>query len=308
MDLSKKNILIALGLITFFFLGYYLKFEDKENVVEFQGEEVKEEQALDLYVLKSQADELFIQQNFDAALELYGKLAEHTHDSSLLQNRVGILAKRRKTETLIENISDNLVKKEKLITLLEHCPDFVVKYGKNQAMKLDDEILLDYTLICFQNLQQVAYHSLSTLENIEEKNVLEFLSPKGAKVHYLGVVKDGGANGHGTGIWDTGGIYEGEWKDNKRHGKGYHQSKNGEYYDGEWFEDKRTGKGIFTWRNGDYYVGEWKDNKRSGFGTVISVKGDTLVHGYWDNDSFDRRRTREKADKIPVSEVAVDTQ
>lgn len=121
---------------------------------------------------------------------------------------------------------------------------------------------------------------------------LQFKDDKGDKIYYFGEKLDSMANGFGKGIWSNENIYEGEWKNNLRHGQGVFRTKYGDFYEGEYYNGQRNGFGTYYFRNGDFYTGDWKDGKRSGFGTVLSAAGDTLVHGFWENDKFDRRRTR----------------
>lgn len=237
--------------------------------------------------IKAEADELFINKEYEKAFERYKLLVEKTNDSSILVHR----------KQIQKEIENKDLDRGALINILKNCPEFNLKYKESNVDLIESSELFAYTQICFQNLQKVTHTIIAKAANEPEKKVLTFKSKKGNQVRYLGEIKEGRATGFGIGIWDTEGVYEGEWLNNHRHGTGIHQAKNGETYEGEWIEDERTGKGKFTFRNGDYYTGEWKKNKRSGFGTVISFKGDTLVHGYWKDDSFDKRKTREMSRK-----------
>ncbi len=111
----------------------------------------------------------------------------------------------------------------------------------------------------------------------------------GARVTYFGEVDDGKANGRGTGLWSTGGTYEGLWKDNLRHGQGVYVWADGERYEGTFVEGKRSGYGIYTFKNGEQYKGEWLDDKRHGIGVHLRANGDTVVVGRWASDRFKER-------------------
>ncbi|WMJ75543.1 hypothetical protein RCC89_20620 [Cytophagaceae bacterium ABcell3] len=264
---------IILALIGAYILG------QRAPKASYTGEIIPRKEAFSLYTLKSEADELFIDKKYQEAFEIYNKLTKKTGDSTLLQKRE------------ISRKENAFVKKE-LLTLLKNCPESLKKYGAKSPEELQQEDLLDCTVDCFKDVKQTASYSKERLKEIDGKTLLQFKSSGGNKVYYLGYILDSLASGMGTGIFETGSIYEGEWKNNQRHGKGFQKFKNGEVYEGDWRNDKREGSGIYTFRNGDYYKGEWKANKRDGFGTVVSARGDTLVHGYWKEDSFDRRKTR----------------
>lgn len=171
-----------------------------------------------------------------------------------------------KSDETLESLSEKSDKE--LVKMLKEC------YKKTQTQKID-----------YQN-------------KLQDTASLSYLKINGDReIHFFGELKDGLAYGSGVGVWEDQCFYEGEWKNNMRHGKGKFTTEKGEIYDGEYEHNKRNGIGLYIFRNGDYYTGEWKDNKRSGLGTVISAKGDTLVHGYWENDRYDRKRTKKELNK-----------
>lgn len=81
--------------------------------------------------------------------------------------------------------------------------------------------------------------------------------PNGEK--YVGEVKDGQPNGHGTFTWPNGEKYVGEWKEGRRNGQGRFFWPDGAKYVGEFRNDKKQGQGTMTFANGRKYVGEFKD-------------------------------------------------
>ncbi len=117
---------------------------------------------------------------------------------------------------------------------------------------------------------------------------LEFRTPRGSLVYYVGDIKDGKANGYGSGLFSTGGIYVGTWKDNKRHGTGRYTWKDGNIYDGEYENDYRNGFGTYFFTTGEKYVGEWVNDKREGKGTLYDKDGKIWLDGTWQNDEFVR--------------------
>jgi hypothetical protein len=112
----------------------------------------------------------------------------------------------------------------------------------------------------------------------------------GARVTYIGDVLDGMANGFGTGLWNTGGVYEGQWYNNMRHGQGIYVWADGERYEGSFINGKRSGYGVYTFKNGERYLGEWLDDKRHGKGVHLRANGDTVVVGTWVADRFKERQ------------------
>lgn len=141
----------------------------------------------------------------------------------------------------------------------------------------------------FERLQQ----ELAALQKeLDEKarsiGKLEFKTSRGNSVYYVGDVKDGKANGYGSGSFSTGSIYVGTWKDNRKHGAGRYTWKDGSIYDGEYENDYRNGVGTYFFTTGEKYVGEWVNDKREGKGTLYDKKGEVLLDGIWKNDEFVR--------------------
>ncbi len=141
----------------------------------------------------------------------------------------------------------------------------------------------------YERLQQ----EIATLQKeLEEKarsvGKLEFKTSRGNDVYYVGDVKDGKANGYGSGLFATGSIYVGTWKDNRKHGTGRYTWKDGSVYDGEYVDDMRNGRGTYFFTTGEKYVGEWRNDKREGKGTLYSKNGEVLLDGMWKNDEFVR--------------------
>lgn len=122
------------------------------------------------------------------------------------------------------------------------------------------------------------------LNRKETVQVISFPGTKGAKIHYLGEVKDGKANGGGIGIWTTGSVYKGNWKDNLRHGKGTYEWADGQKYDGEYQNGKRDGFGSYLWPSGERYEGDWKNDRRNGKGVFYDPDGNIKFDGIWEDD------------------------
>lgn len=124
------------------------------------------------------------------------------------------------------------------------------------------------------------------MQKENEKITLNIVSSKGKKIQYTGKVVNNKANGFGTGVFETGSIYRGDWKNNNRHGKGIFTWKDGEYYEGNFIDDKRSGLGKYYWSNGEVYDGEWKNDMRHGKGAIYKKNGDLKKEGMWKNDKL----------------------
>jgi hypothetical protein len=107
--------------------------------------------------------------------------------------------------------------------------------------------------------------------------------------------------GRGCMVYDSGGVYTGEWKagvrhgnaldnlytdgngtmyrgqfaDNKMHGIGTCCYFNGDVYEGEWQNSRPHGKHCkFTFANGDVFSGEMEEGEFIGYGSLKSANGD----------------------------------
>lgn len=64
--------------------------------------------------------------------------------------------------------------------------------------------------------------------------------------------------------YDSGGVYEGEFKDGRQHGKGTFTLPGGYEYTGDWAEGKIQGVGVVKYPNGSVYEGEFMDGAPNG--------------------------------------------
>lgn len=124
------------------------------------------------------------------------------------------------------------------------------------------------------------------LSAIEKKDTLLLTSTKGTAFKYYGPIKGGKAEGYGVGVFESGSVYEGNWRNNMRHGKGVYTWADNERYEGDFKDDKRHGKGRYFWNNGEIYEGEWADDKRHGAGVIYRKNGNVKTDGTWQNDEL----------------------
>lgn len=73
--------------------------------------------------------------------------------------------------------------------------------------------------------------------------------------------------GVGVMTYESGRLYEGEWKNDRRHGMGYEIYKNGNEYLGEFEFGKANGHGKYIWKKtGEIYEGGWLKGFKHGYG------------------------------------------
>jgi hypothetical protein len=258
--------------------------------VYFGYQQYKISSRMDQFASLVSADQAFFNHEFDKAFEIYNELDSDFFGDSLLQLRRDFKSHFIDHGKASKFLDDEV--KEELVSFIANCKSNETIQSLNEISEIE---LIKMLKDCYSSTksQKVKYQNkVSNQEN------LSYLRINGDKnIHYFGELEEGKASGHGVGVWENQSFYEGQWKNNMRHGLGKFTTEKGEIYEGEYQNNKRNGKGTYVFRNGDYYTGEWKDSGRSGFGTVISAKGDTLVHGFWENDRFDRRRTRNELGK-----------
>ena len=134
-------------------------------------------------------------------------------------------------------------------------------------------------------------------KQLKEKSFGEYLTftnSKGSKMHYVGQVKNGKANGYGVALLSTGSRYEGLWKDNMRHGEGTYYWSDGQFYVGQYENDKRNGHGTYYWPNGEKYAGHWENDERDGKGTFYGKDGEVVAAGTWDDDKLEETAKLQK--------------
>lgn len=258
-------------------------------IVYFGYQQYRISQQLDKFAHLVAADNAFFQKDYATAFELYENLDEGFLPDSLLGLRRSLheILSGDGVDSTMGFFSEEA--KNEMITFLLNCnPRETVESLDSKS----DEELISMLKNCYKSVKREKQSYRNKAMNVSNMSYLQINGDR--SIHYFGEVKDGQANGLGIGVWENQSVYDGEWQNNMRHGTGVFTTDKGEIYQGEYKNDKRNGVGTYIFRNGDFYTGEWEDSKRSGFGTVISAKGDTLVHGFWENDRFDRRRTRQE--------------
>ena len=101
---------------------------------------------------------------------------------------------------------------------------------------------------------------------------------------YEGEFKDDKINGQGTYIWKNKCQYTGEFKNGEMNGEGKFTWPNGSEYEGDYVKGIREGFGTFTWSNGKVFKGVFKRGKPKGKGIV--EYGGIKYNAFYQNGSF----------------------
>ncbi|MBA3900112.1 MAG: hypothetical protein H0X62_07870 [Bacteroidetes bacterium] len=272
-------LLLVIGLSFFFYLE---KTKYHKNLTLNQAELDLYKEKADFLEQKSFADELFIAGALDSSMAEYHKLFSEADE-------IGFFKKRSELKHQIEEEQKEAKRKE-----LERKSEFsqlqrtleIQLFLTEEKHKLINDSLSNNLKKQIAELSEQVEQKEAELKEIPAMQKLNFTNSKGSKIKYFGEVLNGKAFGQGVGIWNTGSVYEGEWKDNLRHGKGKYEWPDGERYEGEYVNGQRTGQGTYYWKNGDKYEGYWKEDRRNGFGVVYDEEGKVKFKGEWKNDEL----------------------
>ncbi|WP_051296202.1 hypothetical protein [Eisenibacter elegans] len=296
--MKQKHFVIAAAITGIIVLGVALRMiyhykqqltTQKEVLAQLKQQQEHYQDSLRTLNRLLEADSLFINQAYDEAFSIYKSLGLDTNFINRRQHRYTISLQRQEAVEKVNNVQNTLDEEKRkyeqaFITQVARLQE-LQNQRNNASEQLDSlEAALRVQQSSFERaLQQQAEQMQKQYS--ENYGLLQFTTPRGNKVYYLGETKDGVASGKGVGIWDTGSIYEGQWKNNMRHGKGLFRWKDGERYEGEYFQDKRQGLGTYHWTNGSQYTGEWVNDKRHGNGKFTDASK-TVYDGDWKDDKF----------------------
>lgn len=250
--------------------------ERKKNLDSIQG---RESFLQDFLII----DNNYILGQYEKAVEGYEEISVHKYKTPFEQDLIDLRLKRineilNNIDTLsadIEAYRFSLNKAKEEIDLLKQEQDSLIQIERSEKEELNRKIA---------ELNEEVKEKNKALSRKEKVQVISFRNEKGNLIHYLGEISDGMANGGGVGIWDTGGLYKGNWKDNQRHGEGTYTWKDGHKYEGNFVEGVREGQGTYYWSSGEKYVGEWKNNMRNGQGTLYDRDNNISYEGLWVDD------------------------
>lgn len=281
--------LIVLSIVCLALLNLYwqatIKYKNTKFTLQMSADTIL------AYKVLAQANYLFFDKNYPRAIEQYV-----VADSLLNNQNFSKKAYRYFADNQL--INDSLIKFKKNIKNLKSTmgvlgaihQEHMNASEKNwqqirlfgdtvQLLKSKNRYLAD-SLVYYQNLLETLSKSFGRLA---------FENSKGAKIQYIGYLKNNKAHGYGVGLYDNYSVYEGYWQDNMRWGKGKHRWTTGEVYEGEFKEDKKHGYGVYTFGAGEKYQGYWANDVREGFGTLYDADGGIMIEGNWKADRYVRK-------------------
>jgi len=272
---------ISIGILSIGLIGLAIAFE-KANRERSELKRLVEQQqdSLSYFRLKTMGDSLLLMGEDSLALRLF-RHTDSLFERSVLTERAKLFihnrdSLQRESQEAFETLRSRM--QRTLRTLLSREEDVSSRDNQLRDMKQEYERLQE----------QLAALQKELDEKVRSIGKLEFKTSRGNSVYYVGDIKNGKANGYGSGSFSTGSIYVGTWKDNRKHGFGRYTWKDGSIYDGEYANDYRNGIGTYYFTSGEKYVGEWVNDKREGKGTLYDKNGDILLEGMWKNDEFVR--------------------
>ena len=111
---------------------------------------------------------------------------------------------------------------------------------------------------------------------------------RGSTARYVGGMRGGLRNGHGTISNTNGDSHDGEWRDGLRSGNGINRWANGDRYEGGFFNNRLHGIGIYVWVDGERYEGEYSGDRRHGRGRYFWLDGGRYEGGYQNGERHGR--------------------
>ncbi|WP_375324480.1 MORN repeat-containing protein [Flagellimonas sp. GZD32] len=275
MSLKKSapyllTAVFAVGLL--FFASKSIQYKKQLSQIQQQNE-VNAQKVADFERL-AEIDSLVLYGNYDEAIASYTASL-----NTAAENRMNIPLRIALTEKLRDKNTEDSPALNTQATETDSMPE--TNWSEDIANRKYDSINF--------SLEKAKVQLARLKKQLKQKSFGEYLtftSAKGNRMHYIGQVKDGKANGYGVALLDTGSRYEGQWVNNQRHGEGTFYWADGEYYVGNYKNDKRSGFGTYYWPNGEKYTGDWKNDKRSGIGKFYDSDGDVVAGGEWDDDEL----------------------
>jgi len=270
-----------------FAIKYYKELESVDGISMKNQEVISHMQyRMDSAFQKSQADELFINGQYEAAMEEYEKIPEGEYKEQLISEREKIIKQMSEYQ---EGLQKRVKSAQNLAELNQNLLGLNLASARLSFESENDSLKTVYTNK-IEALENLLLHKeqelMAKLDKAPKIGRLTFYNINGTKVDYFGEVLNGKANGQGIGKHATGSVYDGEWKDNLKHGKGTFRWVEGEVYEGQFVNGKREGEGTYVWNNGNKYEGEWQNDKRSGIGILYDKDNKVLFQGNWQKDEF----------------------
>lgn len=175
---------------------------------------------------------------------------------------------------------------EELVQQPQREAEFTWDQGKKGRKKPDKKFLIGGAAV-FVAVVMIVVLLLGGSKSVKDQ---PYTLLYGDEVTYTGKWKnDQPADGEGKIVWESGIIYEGEFKEGNPNGQGTCTYTDGRTYTGAWAtSDTLTspcGQGTITFANGDVYEGEW--DKETGYflgGTIKYTNGDVYEGAFKDGE------------------------
>jgi len=292
MSTTQRNILLTVIIAYALISGIWIfhanarKNEAEKSLLKYQTRDGMQMDSLlasnDFLQKISDADNHFFSGNIDNALTQYKELMQNTKNEAFSNHFIHRISqiediKKDTSKTALNTYRKKVNDLLDELSHFEHQLDSLKKNKSEKSLSAKEKIAA---------LEKELEDKDKKLRQKSESEILTFRNAKGSLVHYIGSVREGKANGNGTGIWETGGIYKGEWKNNQRHGQGSYTWKDGHRYEGTFIDDIREGHGAYFWASGEKYEGQWKNNQRHGEGTLYDKDNNVQFKGMWENDKI----------------------
>lgn len=283
----KVKILILLNGVLLILAAYlfYRTQAYKENVA-FEKQQVEAAtDSLHYFQYKSTGDSLILADDYEGAMENFRKADSIFADSRLVEERVALTRQAKSRQENMDQLRNRVSHMQGNMLLVSDSLGGELSH-KDSLMRLT-RTEINLLMHEADKLRDSLAKAHAEMERLTASlGQLELETSEGIKIYYAGDLTNGKANGHGYGLFETGGIYSGEWKENQRHGTGKYIWKDGNIYVGEYQHDKRHGTGTYYFTTGEKYVGEWENNKRSGRGVMYGNEGEEILSGRWEDDQI----------------------
>lgn len=175
---------------------------------------------------------------------------------------------------------------EELVQQPQREAEFTWDQGKKGRKKPDKKFLIGGAAV-FVAVVMIVVLLLGGSKSVKDQ---PYTLLYGDEVTYTGKWKnDQPVDGEGKIVWESGIIYEGEFKEGNPNGQGTCTYTDGRTYTGAWAtSDTLTspcGQGIMTLADGGVYEGEWSGETGSFLRGTATLAGGDVYEGEWDKET-----------------------
>ncbi|MEN1783791.1 MAG: hypothetical protein AAGF77_01520, partial [Bacteroidota bacterium] len=197
---------LALGLMLYY---RWTANQKGERLTEVSDKIASLERQIELQRQLSKADTLLVQGRYEDALTHY-----ENQEATIIENEgVGVALRMAIAERLLA-FEDGLVPKS-------NAKEAEVEVDSSEVKAPITTLTLhqmDSLVFALEKAKVQVTRMRKQRQSKSSGAYLTFTNSKGSKLHYVGEIKNGKANGYGVALLNTGSRYVGEWKDNQRFG------------------------------------------------------------------------------------------